>query len=267
VFIVNIQNITAFPVISPKKPSKESVDNGDRKSSQYLPKGAQGQLIDAALLAETIGANINRLTTIRTEVLQVIGSGIFAGVHEADAIKILLELMRHWHKERGIPWACIWAREVGEIVGGHLHIGTHLTDAYNDDYNTQVALWTGENQIYLPKHKPEEIGISEHQNWLVKCCLREGRSGPDVGAYLGKDVPTWTQTGWGKDKYNEDKRVFKHKCLGGHVEGTSRAVYRHGTSRNISPNSVAGRKVLATISDANRLIQDSLIRNVGALPY
>lgn len=263
---MNIQNTTAFPIIRPTKPSKGSVSSGYRKSSQYLPIGAQGQLIDAALLAEKAESPINRFTTIRTEALRTIGSGIFANKHEADAIKMLLELMRHWHKGRGIPWACIWSREVGDRIGGHLHIGTHLTDACNDAYSTQMALWTGEDQIDLPKHKPEEIGISEHRNWLVKCCLREGRSGPDVGAYLGKDEPTLTQTGWGKDKDNKAKRVFENDCLGGLVEGTSRTIYRHGTSRNIAPASAAGRRFLATISDEDRRINPEP-DNLDWLPY
>ena len=259
---MNIQNTTTFPSIKPKKRSKGDVSSGNRKSSQYLPIGAQAQLIDAALLAERMRSPINRFTTIRTEALRAVGSGLFADKHEADAIKMLLELMRHWHKDRGIPWACIWSREVGDRIGGHLHIGTHLTDIHTDAYSAQMALWTDEVQVSLNKHRPDEIGISEHRNWLVQCCLRQGRSGPDVGAYLGKDVQTWTLTGWRKEKFNKDKRVFKYDCPGGLVEGTSRTAYRHGTSRNISPASAAGRKALATICDADRLIS-----NLDWLPY
>jgi hypothetical protein len=177
-------------------------------------------------------------------------------------VKSLLELNRKWHIKRGISWACVWAREYGPDTGGHFHMGTHLIDDNTDDYIAQMAVWTGEAHINIPKHRPDEIGISADRNWLVQCCIRRGESGTDVAAYLGKDEPTRIVTAWRVERDNKDKRVTKHKCLGGPVEGTVGAAYRHGTSRNIAPNSAAGRKAIATFSDIERRIKD-----LDWLPY
>ena len=243
-----------------------------RKATERLPIGAQGQLIDAAVLAGKIGHPINRLTTIRTEILSrsSVGvfagkheaDGVFAGKHEADGVSSLLELMRKWHINRGIPWAAIWSREVGQTVGGHIHIGTHQSNDHIEPYIDQVANWTGEKRIFLAKHKLGDIGFSEHCGWRVQCCMRRGQSGADVAAYLGKDEPSRTVTGWGVERINASKRTFTHPCHSGYVEGTTRTTYRHGTSRNIAPLTAKGRKALETIGDSERLISD-----LSWLPY
>ncbi len=265
-FPLNIQSFTEFPAPKRVQRPKGVVKAKQRKTSYNLPAGAQGQLIDAALLAERAGANINRLTTIRTERLQQIGHGIFADQHEADAIKGFLELSRHWHTKRGIPWACIWVREVGETINGHLHMGSHLIDDHTEAFIEQMALWTGEIRVFPAKHKPDEIGISQHRNWLVQCCRRKGQSGTDVAAYLGKDEPSRIVGAWGKSRDNKAKRITRYPCAGGILEGTIGAAYRHGTSRTIAPASAAGKKVLETIPDAERYIGRS-DGHLDWLPY
>jgi hypothetical protein len=261
---LTIQSTAEFNSVFPYPASLGSVCVHTRKASEYLPKGAQGQLIDAAILAEEMGTPINRLTTIRTEILARSSSGIFAGRHEADAIRILLELMRKWHIERGVPWVCIWSREVGDDVGGHVHSGTHQSEETTEDFIEQVASWTGEPRILLKNRKRANIGISEHGSWLVQCCTRRDQSGADLAAYLGKDEPNHIVSAWGVSRDNKSKRVLHHACKGGYLEGTtgkSGKSYRHGTSRNIAPS--ASRSTLEAISDARRLIRPDL----SWLPY
>jgi hypothetical protein len=259
---LNIQNTTQFSSTPLILPAKGSVSVLQRKTTTYLPRGAQGQLIDAAVLAEKLGHPINQVTTIRTEILSRSSVGVFASKHEADGVSGLLELMRKWHIKRSIPWVCIWSREVGQIVGGHIHIGTHQSKEHIEGYIDQLPHWTGEDRIFLEKHKPGDIGFSENGSWLVQCCMRKGESGTDVAAYLGKDEQGRTVTGWGVERINASKRTFTHPCHGGYVEGTSRTAYRHGTSRNIAPLTAKGRKALETISDSERLISD-----LSWLPY
>ena len=187
-----------------------------RKATTHLPRGAQGQLIDAAILAKKLDHPINQTTTIRTEILSRSSGGVFAGKHEANGVSGLLELMRKWHIKRDIPWACIWSREVGKTVGGHIHIGTHQSKAHIEEYIDQLQHWTGENRIFLAKHKPGDIGFSEKGSWLVQCCMRKGESGADVAAYLGKDEQGWTVTGCGVERMNASKRTLTHPCHGGH---------------------------------------------------
>lgn len=234
-----------------------------RKATTYLSRGAQGQLIDAAVLAEKWGYPINRHITIRTEILARSSSGVFAGKHQADGVTCLLELMRKWHKKRGISWASIWGREVGSDIGGHIHIGTHQSDEHTEAFIDQVARWTGEGRVFLKRHQPANLGHSKHQSWLVQCCTRKGQSGPDLAAYIGKDEPSHILTGWRVNRDNTSKRVLAHPCTGGLVEGTTGAAYRHGTSKGIAPSTAMGRKALETISDEQRLIRPDL----SWLPY
>lgn len=260
---MNIQSSTEFTPIGANWSPKGIVNVAARKTSEYLRKGDQAQLIDAAVLAEKWGYPINRHTTIRTEILARSSAGIFAGKHQADGVACLLELMRKWHVKRGIPWACIWSREVGAGVGGHLHVGTHQSDEHTEDFINQMAGWTGESRVLLERHSPDEIGISKNRSWLVQCCTRKGQSGPDLAAYLGKDEPSHILTGWRVKRDNTSKRVLAHPCKGGLVEGTAGAAYRHGTSRNIAPATNRGSNALRAISNDQRLIRPDL----SWLPY
>ena len=255
---MNIQSTNDYRTIGLKSPPKGNVNVRPRKTSQYLSKGAQGQLVDAAVLAKVMGHPVNRTTTIRTEILASGSHGVFAEKHEANGIVNLLELLRHWHKKRGIPWACIWGREVGKDVGGHIHIGTHLSDEHTKAYIEQLARWTGEGRIFPKHHKPPNIGISERGSWLVQCCFRRGQSGTDVAAYLGKDEPSFVYSAWGVTRDNKAKRVLKYPCNGGYIEGTQRCIYRHGTSNNISPTTKANKAILEGLSDRQRLIRPDL---------
>jgi hypothetical protein len=263
---LNIQNNNRFLPENGTSPAKGIVSAPPRKTSEHLRKGDQAQLIDAAVLAEIWGYPINRQTTIRTEILAQSSSGVFAGKHQADGVACLLELMRHWHKERDIPWACIWSREVGSKVGGHLHLGTHQSDEHTEAFINQMPGWTGEKRVFLKQRRSANLGHSEHQSWLVQCCTRKGQSGPDLAAYLGKDEPDYITTAWRVKRDNRSKRVLEHPCKGGLIEGTTGAAYRHGTSRNIAPSTEKGRDVLATISDSKRLFRPDP-PDLSWLPY
>lgn len=260
---MNIQSTTEFNPIVGNWPPKGIVSVAARKTSEYLRKGDQAQLIDAAVLAANWGYPINRHTTIRTEILAKSSSGVFAGKHQADGLACLFELMRKWHVKRGIPWACIWGREVGVDVGGHVHIGTHQSDEHTEPFIDQMAGWTGESRVFLKQRKSANIGHSEHHSWLVQCCDRKGQSGPDLAAYIGKDEPNHMLTAWRVKRLNRSKRVSRYLCKGGLVEGTAGSAYRHGTSKSIAPSSKAGRRALEGISDDVRLIRPDL----SWLPY
>lgn len=256
---MNIQSISDYRTTGHKLAPKGSVSVQQRKTSEYLPKGAQGQLIDAAILAEIKGYPLDHTTTIRLEKL----APFFAGKHGADVVTNFLVLLRKWHVSRGVPWFCIWSREVGKDVGHHLHICHHLSEKDEEPYIDQVARWTGESRIFLKLHKPASIGISEHSSWLVQKCLRGGWSGVDSAAYLGKDEPSFIKSAWRVQRDNKAKRNLKHLCNGGYIEGRQRCAFRHGTSRNIAPTTPANKAILKPLSDKQRLIR----ADVDLLPY
>lgn len=262
-FIYNIKSTTEFYPFNPQPVPKGSVSVRSRKTSQYLPKGAQGQLIDGAILAAVAGCPINTLTTIRTEILSQGSSGIFAGRHEADGVTNLLTLMRKWNNNHGIPWVCIWSREVGAIVGGHFHFGTYQSNESQEPYIKQMELWLDEKRIFPKHHNPTNIGISEHGSWLVQRCSRLGHSGPDLAAYIGKDEQSYTTSAWRVKRDNKAKRVLNHTCRGGYIEGTIRTAYRHGTSRNIAPATYTNSNALKLLSSEDRLMRPDM----SYLPY
>jgi hypothetical protein len=251
---LKIQDFTAFEKTELKQPSYRRVTEAPRKESYSQPYGTQGKMIDAVLIAEKLGCPINRMATIRTEILKGLTiEGVFLGTHEADAIKRFLELARHWHNRRGIPYAHIFAREYASTVGEHLHYGYHCTGKHDEDFCRQLSAWTGEKVASRQTRKKGETAISEDKNWQVKNCLRHGNSGVDMAIYLSKDEPCEVIGAWG-DKPNNKKRVFRHTVTPGRIEGLSHHAYRHGVSRNIAPKSEAGRKILATTSDEDRKI-------------
>ena len=260
--LLNIQSTTHFSGATLILPTKGIVSVRERKVSYYLPAGSQAQLIDAAVIAELKGHSINCLTTIRTDMLREANAGLFADKHPADAVATFLELVRKWHKKRGIPWACIWDREVGKKVGEHLHMGTHTPEKYHGEYADRMASWTGEDRIFPKYHKPDAVGLSARDGWLIQCCHRSNKSGQDIAAYMGKDEPAQRLMAYGRKRDNKAKRVTAHFGYGGLIEGTHRCEYRHGTSRNIAPTIKANQIALEKVSDKKRYI-----KNLDWLPY
>lgn len=212
-----------------------------RKTSTGLNPGTQAKLIDAAVIAQRTGRPINRLTTIRTEMLIGLSmGGVFLGDHEADAVRCFIELLRKWHTGRAIPWACIWSRERGEKVGSHLHVASHSNDRHDQAYCDQMAAWTGEARA---AGKPDGRGVvafSENASWQVNHCTRQNRSGVDIAIYLSKDEPNTTTGAYGKTALNKKKRVMIHEVGCGYIEGLMAHEYRHGVSKALAPTSQAG---------------------------
>lgn len=260
--LLNIQSTTHFSGATLILPTKGIVNVGGRKVSYYLPAGSQAQLIDAAVIAELKGHSINCVTTIRTDILRAANAGLFADKHPADAVAILIELVRKWHKKRGIPWACIWGREIGKKVGEHFHMGTYTPEKYHGVYADQMSSWTGEDRIFPKYHRPDEVGLSTNNSWLIQCCRRSNKSGQDIAAYMGKDEPARRLMAYGRERDNKAKRITAHYGNGGLIEGTTRCEYRHGTSRNIAPTIPANEIALETVSDEKRYI-----KNWDWLPY
>ena len=135
----------------------------------------------------------------------------------------------------------------------HLHIGLHLTDDRDRAFTEQCAKWFGDR---VKEKSPAKDVVAESFGgaWQVKHCLKGGKTGPQIAAYLGKDEPEFTYTAWGKRKPNLEKRNSRHSASAGQITGLQRHTYRHGTSRNISPTSSSGKAILALATDEERMI-------------
>ena len=225
------------------------------KASMLQPVGTQGRLIDAAMIAERQRTPINRLLTVRTMALENTDvQSRFGRKTLAEDVQAFLELLRKWLVGHGIQCVFIWARECGHTHGEHLHIGLHLSDDLNDSFAEQCASWFGE-QAKVKSPAKAVVAESVLGVWQVKHCLRDGKTGPQIAAYIGKDEPEFTCTAWGKRKPNFEKRNCRHTETEGLIIGLPRHIYRHGTSRNISPTSPKGKVILALMTDEERLIE------------
>lgn len=140
------------------------------------------------------------------------------------------------------------------MANEHLHIGYHLTDRHDAELTAQCQSWFRENA--KRKLATNVIAESLGGTWQIKGCARDGTSGPDIAAYLGKDEPDATRSAWGKVTPNLEKRCLRHPMTPGLIVGTERLTYRHGTSRNIAPVSKSGKAIIAAASDAERLIPE-----------
>ena len=224
------------------------------KTSMLQPIGTQGRLIDAAVIAERQKTPINRLLTVRTMALENTDlKSRFGRTTLAEDVQAYLELLRKWLVAHGVQCVFIWAREWGYTHGEHLHVGFHLGDDLEPPFAEQCARWFGE-QAKVKAPAKAVVAESILGVWQIKHCLRDGKTGPQIATYLGKDEPEFTSTAWGKRKPNFEKRNCWHSETEGLIIGLPRHIYRHGTSRNISPTSPSGRAVLALVTDEERLI-------------
>ena len=224
------------------------------KTSILQPVGTQGRLIDAAVIAARRGTPINRLLTVRTMALENMDvRSRFGRTTLAEDVHAFLELLRKWLVAHGVRGVFIWAREWGHTHGEHLHIGFHLVNDLDTAFAEQCARWFGEQ---AKEKSPTKAIIAESVLgvWQVKHCLRGGTTGPQIAAYIGKDEPEFMLTAWGKRKPNSEKRNCRHTETEGLIIGLPRHIYRHGTSRNISPTSPTGKAILAVATDEERLI-------------
>ena len=224
------------------------------KASMLQPIGTQARLIDAAVIAERQGTPINRLLTVRTMALENMNvQSRFGRTTLAEDVQAFLELLRKWLIAHGIRCIFIWAREWGHTHGEHLHIGFHLGDELDSSFTEQCVRWFGE-QAKVKSPAKTVVAESVLGVWQVKHCLRGDKTGPQIAAYIGKDEPEFTCTAWGKRKPNFEKRNCRHTETAGLIIGLPRHIYRHGTSRNISPASPTGKAILALTTDEARLI-------------
>lgn len=205
--------------------------------STELPRGAQRDLMNAAIFSSRIRFPINTLTTINAERLIRTGEGgVFSVGHLWDGFRDLLELMRKWTTARGLPWVATWCREVAskqaKQPGEHWHVGHHLPARHRLGLAAQIGRWTGE--IFDFDHPLDlskgEVAFSAHNAWNITKGLRGGGGPEGIGAYLGKAEPNRI-TLHGKAKPNPDKVRRKNPGGYGPIEGQ-----RYGISREIHRN-------------------------------
>lgn len=201
--------------------------------SKSLQRGAQRELMNAAVFSAHIGFPINTLTTINAAHLQRLGDGgVFSVGHLWDGFRDLFELMRKWTTARDLPWIAIWSREHAgknsKQPGEHWHIGHHLTTQHHRSYTEQLSAWTGEDHDQVRLLRNGDVAFSTSSSWNIKARRNRGQGPEGIAAYLGKSEPNRI-TLHGKVKDNPDKVQRKFGGEGpieGKRYGISRAIHR-----------------------------------------
>jgi len=180
-----------------------------------LPLNGERRMVGAVRFASHIGAPICTLLSINAAHMQRMGSdSVFDVGHLWDGHRDFLELLRKWLTHRGVPWACIWAREYtggkNDHHGEHWHIALHLPPRHHDALASQVAVWTGE-AVGPHDGKEKCIARSLTGAWYLS------RAKDNVAEYLGKATPK-TRLRYGRRVPN-DLRTTRHHGGEGPIGG------------------------------------------------
>lgn len=193
-----------------------------------LERGTQKRLIDAASFSAHLGTPTDTLITINAARLQRIdGGGIIGLGHLWDGFQDLLERLRKWTTGRGVPWVCMWVREVSGGPGEHWHIALHMPACHRLDLAHQIAAWTEEPMGDGSLLESHEVAASSLRSWHITTRKRGGRGPEGLAAYLGKAEPNRVKL-YGKTRINPDKPVPRYRGGEGNIEGK-----RHGISKTI----------------------------------
>ena len=101
--------------------------------SDIISGDAAANLLAAARHAVVIDRPLNRFETIAWG-----ESGV---VDAREASVRLLELKRRWFFDQGMRWTCVWVREVGDVVGDHLHLALHVPPQLTRAMSARHRLW------------------------------------------------------------------------------------------------------------------------------
>lgn len=207
-----------------------------RTRSTALPRGAQMDLMNAAVFSKAIRCPLNVLVTINARELHRNGApGLMSGRALSEARADLLERMRKWVTARGLPWVSIWVREHAYSYGEHWHISLHLPKPYRGDLAMQMTTWTGVNGDLDARLNDGDIAVSVDRLWHIGTKRRDGPQGSPEGmaAYLGKAEPSRINL-YGKMRNNPNKVRRDRNGGQGPIRGR-----RYGISRSLNTKAQA----------------------------
>lgn len=210
-----------------------------RRATYSLPPGTQAKLLRLGEAAEAMGAPLRHHLTVHVDGLALCNAnGELCGLHPADATQRLLQLMRQWYANRGLPWVAVWVRERSSRAGEHLHLAFHLLAEHEGEFLRALARWSGE----APDGKRRKassrlVGRSEYRNWDLRRDIRGVPGNPKLMVYLSKAEPNELKL-WGRFRPNRRKPKRRYQS-GGRIEGTPKRDYRWGVTRALGPNARA----------------------------
>lgn len=105
------------------------------RASGAMHRGQISSLMLALQFAIAQGLAPNRFQTINLQ------RGGRKGRAALSALQLLIKTQREWVKSRGGVFAAIWVREVGPVVGEHVHILLHIPADLERDFFVKMRGW------------------------------------------------------------------------------------------------------------------------------
>lgn len=182
-----------------------------------LPIGTQARFIEAAAVAARHGTPLNTLLTLRW-------SSLFSDndvnwlrtMPVPERIARLVERIRKWLAQRGLPPVYIWVREVAGPEAEHWHMALHLRPHLRKAFAAYVADLTSEARLKgktWAGRSEGEFARGEIGSWHLARDIHPERQGRFLAAYLGKGEPS--QRRYRGVQRDNDRKPVRGQAFGG----------------------------------------------------
>ena len=191
--------------------------NPPAMTTPALPIGTQARFIAAATAAARHGTPLNTLLTLRW-------SSLFSDndvnwlrtMPVPERIDRLVERIRKWLAQRGLPPVYIWVREVAGPEAEHWHIALHLRPTLRQAFAAYVVDLTGEARLKgktWAGRSEGEFARGEIGSWHLARDTHPERQGHFLAAYLGKGEPS--QRPYRGVLRDNDRKPVRGQAFGG----------------------------------------------------
>jgi hypothetical protein len=195
------------------------------KQTHGLPIGTQAELIAAARRSADAGHPINTLLSARWDALLINDDlNPLRTMQTPERIRHIVELLRKWLTNRGIPANYFWVREVSDKAGEHWHFAFHLPRSKRTTFTAYIEQLLVEPIASGPRSNPNqtrgEFACSECGSWHLAGEVPDGKpqfAGYWIAAYLGKGEPS--QRLFRGKLVNNTRKPVRGREFGGRVKG------------------------------------------------
>jgi hypothetical protein len=206
-----------FPYASPAPSIKQGTG---------LAYGTQAKLIAAARQSADAGYPIDMLLSARWDSLLINDDlNPLRTMQTPERIRYIVELLRKWLINHGIPANYLWVREVSNNAGEHWHLACHLPTSKRKAFTAYIERLFVEPIASDPRSNSNrtrgEFACSECGSWHLAGEVPDGKpqfAGYWIAAYLGKGEPS--QRLFRGQLVNNTRKPVRGREFGGWVQSS-----------------------------------------------